>query len=148
MMVRDMGQNCGHEGCNDHHRHPPEQKGGVLGIIAPLVACLFCPACMSAWLKLLALAGVGFMLTESEHLWLLLGASAVAVFTAWLTARQSRRWACFAMCVAGASAMISAHFLDELVWLEWSGAALMVTSALFERWKRVVSNAQRVRAAA
>jgi len=121
---------CGH--CEAPAASPGRGRSGW-ATLAPVLACLVCPACLSTWAKLLAFAGVGLALSEGQHLVLLLAACAVAlVFTVRATLRGGSRWA-LAGTAAGVVLLMVAHVSGDAAPLEWVGMALLVLSGFADR---------------
>jgi hypothetical protein len=87
---------------------------------------------VSLYAKALAAFGVGLVISERTHGWLLAAAVALSLATSVWSARRTGRWASFAGTLAGAAAVVLGHAL-AVRWLEWAGVALLVLSGLRER---------------
>jgi hypothetical protein len=117
-------------GCAQHASPPPRSLWATL---APAVSCAACPTCMALWKPLLALLGVTFVFTETEHAWLLLGSLVVALGVGLWDVRRSGVWGPFWLTVAGSAFMAAAHLPGDIDALEWTGLGLLASSMLL-RW--------------
>jgi hypothetical protein len=131
----DVDTHRHHPACDcEHHRSPAtgdSVAGGLWASVLPLLACAVCPACLSAYAKILSALGVGLVLTETQHavIMSLAVASSVAV-SAWRTKRTGRAWP-LAVSVSGASLVVVGH-LSERSALEWSGVLILLVGGLLE----------------
>lgn len=134
------------------HRTVAHRAARALSVVAPVVACAFCPACLASYTKLLSLVGVGLALTEEQHTVLLTSALGVSIAASVWRARRAGRWSPFAGAFTGALLALVGHFCDR-AWLEWSGTGIMIASAWYEgriarrhRSPRVAGEEERVHA--
>jgi hypothetical protein len=119
---------CGHE----HHAPPPRDvQAGWLASLLPILACAVCPACLSAYAKVLSAFGVGLFLTDTQHAIIMAVAvtSSVAVST-WRTVRSGRRWP-LAVSLCGSCLVVGGHLLDHNV-IEWVGVLVLLVGGLVE----------------
>ncbi|MCA2981105.1 MAG: hypothetical protein INH41_06685 [Myxococcaceae bacterium] len=130
-----MGDSRHHVGCDcEHHRSaqaPPSAASGWVASVLPVLACAVCPACLSAYAKLLSALGVGLVLTEAQHavIMTVAVASSVAV-SGWRTVRTRRRWPLL-VSLGGASLVVAGHLLEHGV-MEWAGVLVLLAGGLAE----------------
>ena len=120
-------------GCGHDHAPRPAARGGFLASLAPALACAFCPACLSTYAKVLAVAGVGVVFTERQHTALLAAALTLSVVAgAWATAR-TRRAGPLAVALVGGGLIAAGHLLSDASWLEWTGVLTLIGGGVVER---------------
>lgn len=123
---------CGHDGCGDRRA---VSSAGAWSSILPLVACAFCPVCLSTYAKLGSALGAGAALGEGVHTALLGFALAlslgVSAWRWWVT----RRTGPLVLTLFGVSVLGAGHVAETVV-LEWTGIAAMIASGLWERMQR------------
>lgn len=121
--------------CDHSHDHDVD-RSGLLGALAPVVACLFCPACMSLWVPMVASSGFAVAATESQHGILLAISVTIAMASAvWRLVRRSDRGA-FALTALGCALLVSAHVV-EVPMLEVAGMLVLIGLAVTEVWRSV-----------
>lgn len=103
----------------------------MLASVLPLLACAVCPACLSAYAKVLSAVGVGLVLTETQHAVIMAIAvtSSVAV-SGWRSYRAARVWPVM-VSVSGATLVIGGH-LFETGAVEWAGVLVLLIGGLVE----------------
>jgi hypothetical protein len=97
--------------------------------LLPIFACALCPACISAWAPLLATAGVGFVLTESQHTGLLLGTIALSLGVAVWRVRRTQAWVPVLLTATGGAAMLAGHGLNDNAVLAGLGVLCFLSAA-------------------
>ena len=103
--------------------------------LLPVLACAVCPACVTTYAKVLSLVGLGFGLTETQHLILLvLALSASLSISAWRSWR-SRRWWPITMAVLGSTLVAIGHIQGDLHALEWMGVVVLLLGGLGEHFR-------------
>lgn len=114
---------------------PPEASRAErwLANLAPILACAVCPACVTTYATVLSWVGLGFALSESQHVMLLAVAVAISLG---LSARRSwieRRVGPIAVSLVGCTLLVLGHVLGEIHALEWSGVAVLLVGGLVDR---------------
>jgi hypothetical protein len=125
MMSRDCCETPG------HHR-PPAARAGWWALLAPLLACAVCPACVTLYAQVLSVIGLGFELGTQTHEVLLFVAVALAGGVAFARFLRLGRLAPFAVTLAGCGLVVGGHVADVHA-LEWSGVALLVAGGVVEQ---------------
>jgi hypothetical protein len=121
------------QACPCGHDHAPAERGGLLGALAPVLACAICPACVSTYAKALAVLGVGITLTARQHAALLVVALSLSIGVSARRAWQARRAWPVIVALAGATLVCFGHFGSERPLLEWFGIAVLLAGGLVER---------------
>ena len=117
------------------HSHDVD-RSGLLGALAPVVACLFCPACMSLWVPMVASSGFAVAATETQHGLLLAVSVTLAMSSAtWRLARRADR-AAFGLTALGCALLVSAHVI-EVPMIEVAGMLVLVGLAASEVWRSI-----------
>jgi hypothetical protein len=118
---------CGGQSDRRHHRGT---RLSWLGMFAPVLACAFCPACLTLYASLLSAVGVGITFTEADH-HALLGAAVVSciVVAAWRS-RREQTIVPLAVGGLGCSVLVLGH-VGERAWIEWIGIVVLLTGAWF-----------------
>ncbi|HJL15676.1 MAG TPA: MerC family mercury resistance protein [Sandaracinaceae bacterium LLY-WYZ-13_1] len=125
----DHGHACD---CPAHRGGDHAERGGWWGLLAPVLVCLVCPACLSTYAKVLAALGVGVSLTNEQHGWLLAVAVAVSlVVSGWRSWRARRVWP-IAVAVVGGGLLLAGHLAHQHA-LEWVGIAVLLVGGLVEQ---------------
>ena len=119
--------------CPEHPHRPRAES--VWASLAPAVSCAACPACMAMWKPLLAVAGVTFAFSDTQHAWLLFGSLAVALGVGAWDVRRSGIWAPFWLTAGGSFLLLASHVLGHHQALEWTGL-LVLAASVFLRWAR------------
>lgn len=112
---------CGGHAARHHHRR---SRLAWLGYFAPVLACAFCPACLTLYASLLSAVGVGIAFTEAEHHALLGVAVALCIVVAAWRSRRERTVVPLAVGGLGCTILVLGH-IGERAWLEWSGIAVL-----------------------
>lgn len=100
----------------------------------PVLACAVCPACVTAYAKVLSLVGLGFGLSETQHVILLvLALTCSLAVSAWRSWR-SRRWWPIATAIVGAALVTVGHVSDSHM-LEWLGVLVLLVGGLVEHFR-------------
>src|SRR5262245_40116393 len=97
----------------------------------PVMACAFCPVCVGAYTGVLSAIGLGFLVSERVHTWLLIGAVGIAVTSAGLATRRHKTPAPMVIAVAGAAAALAGHLLSDIHALVYSGVALLGAASIW-----------------
>jgi len=113
----------------------PARPGYVssLTVLLPLIACAFCPACLTLWAPLLASLGLGFALPEAVHPVGIGIAVLVALAPAVLRARRAKVWRPLLFVAAGAGMLLATHALHGGRIVELLGALGLVVGSVLER---------------
>ncbi|MBP8808912.1 MAG: hypothetical protein KBG48_15080 [Kofleriaceae bacterium] len=120
--------------CTAHRARPPA-GAGWWSLLLPILACALCPACVTTYAKLFAVLGVGFGLSETQHVALLVVALAGSLgVSAWRTVRTGRRWP-LSVAVVGATAVAIGHAVPSAHLLEWVGVAILLAGGLTEHFR-------------
>jgi hypothetical protein len=105
--------------------------------LLPVLACAICPACLTTYAKILAVFGVGFGLSELEHLVLLVVAVGTSVaVSAWRTVRSGRAWP-LVFALSGSALVVLGHVVGDLHVVEWTGVLVMLAGGLGEHFRLV-----------
>jgi len=130
-------------------KEQPAASPTLWSSLLPVLACAVCPACVTTYAKVLSLVGLGFGLTETQHLVLLvLALGASLAISAWRSWRSRRAWP-IAMAVLGSSLVALGHLQGDLHALEWAGVLVLLLGGLGEHFRlrqRVKATAFSVRA--
>ena len=102
-------------------------------LFLPLVACAFCPACVTLWAPLLASLGLGFALPGAVHPAGIARAVLVAVTPAVLRARRAKAWLPLLFVAAGAVLFLATHVFGAGRAVELLGAISLVVGSALER---------------
>lgn len=109
------------------------ESTGLWSLVLPLLACAVCPACLATYSKILSVFGVGFGLSETHHLVLLVFAITVSVaVSAWRSWRTKRRWP-VAVALTGSALVLLGHFGGDLHFVEWTGVAVLLVGGFAEQ---------------
>jgi len=122
------------------HRARTAPKVGLWPSLLPVLACAVCPACLATYAKLFSALGVGFGLSERQHVALLIVAVTASVLvSAWRTWRAKRIWP-LAIALTGSSLVLFGHFAGDLHLIEWAGMLCLLGGGLTEqlRLRRLV----------
>jgi hypothetical protein len=115
------------------HRKAVSSGSGLWASLLPALVCAVCPACLTAYAKILSTLGIGFGLNEAQHLGLLAATVALSVsLSAWRSWQTRRPWP-VAIALVGACLLLSGHFAGDLQALEWTGAAVLLAGGLVEQ---------------
>lgn len=125
---------CGDVACARPASSPTEPKASGLAALAPVLACAFCPACLSLYAKLASAVGAGLAIGEVAHTVLLGVAMLVSIAASSYRYRATRRGWPFALSWLGVGLMTLAHVLGELTSLELAGMGALVASVLVDRF--------------
>jgi hypothetical protein len=126
-------------GCCDCPAHrevarDPAERASRWSALLPIFACALCPACISAWAPLLAAAGLGLALTESQHTGLLLGTIALSLGVALWRARRTRAWLPVVLTAGGGGLMLGGHALNDNAALAGLGVLCFLSAAGLGVW--------------
>jgi hypothetical protein len=117
------------------HRAPRAANAGVWSAILPVLACAVCPACLTTYAKLFSVLGIGFGLTELQHLVLLVVAISASIgVSAWRSWRTRRLWP-IAIALTGSALVATGHFAGDLHAVEWAGVLLLLVGGLIEHFR-------------
>jgi len=106
-----------------------------LSAVLPVLACAFCPACLTTYAKLFSVLGVGFGLSELHHLVLLVTALAASLgVSAWRSIRTRRVWP-VAVALTGSSLLAVGHLVGDLHAVEWVGVCVLLVGAITEHFR-------------
>lgn len=109
---------------------------GVWATLLPLVACAFCPACLSLWATILSALGVGFALSESQHRVALLVAVGVALGAGLWRARITQRLAPLGLSALGCALLLLHEFWLERGPLLVCAIALLLASTVLDHLQK------------
>jgi hypothetical protein len=90
---------------------------------------------LTTYAKLLAVAGVGFGLSETAHVLLLALALAASLVVSGYRSWRSRRIWPIAFAATGATLISLAHLLGEVRTLEWLGVLVLLAGGLAEHFR-------------
>ena len=102
----------------------------------PVLACAVCPTCLGAWAQALSAVGAGFVITETQHLVLLVIAVAVTLFVSGRRYARSRRKGPLGLALAGSVGLVASHFLGENQALAWSSIVVLVAASIWQERAR------------
>ena len=105
----------------------------MLTVLLPLVACAFCPACLTFWAPLLASLGLGFALPEAAHPAGIAIAVLVVLAPAALRARRVKVWRPLLLVAVGAAVLVATHTLGGGRFVEFLGALSLILGSFLER---------------
>lgn len=129
-----------HEGCCGGHRHPARVakpgRSTLFGAVLPVLACAVCPTCIGAWAQALSAVGAGFVITETQHLVLLVAAVVVTLVVSGRRYARSRRKGPLVLALAGSVGLVASHFLGENQALAWSSIAILVAASIWQERAR------------
>ncbi|MBL8608269.1 MAG: hypothetical protein JNL38_13175 [Myxococcales bacterium] len=136
-----------HHACDcAHHRaaRPGARRAGALSWALPILACAVCPSCITTYAKVLSGLGLGFALTEAEHVALLVVCVAVSLGAAVRDLTRDRRAGPFAATAGGCAALVASHLAEPHApaWLPWVGAALLLVGGAWGHWGRRLARAR------
>ena len=114
-------------------RHARPGNMSSLTLLLPLLACAFCPACLTLWAPLLASLGLGFALPEAVHPAGIGIAVLVALAPAAQRARRAKAWRPLLFVAAGAGMLLATHAVHGGRIIELLGALCLVLGSLLER---------------
>lgn len=115
-------------------------NAGPWSALLPVLVCALCPACLATYAKLLSVLGVGFSLSESQHLVLLSLAIGCSVgMSSWRSWRTQRVWP-LGVALLGAALVSLGHVAGDLHELEWVGVGVLFIGGFSEharirRWR-------------
>ncbi|HVW27876.1 MAG TPA: hypothetical protein VHC69_21065 [Polyangiaceae bacterium] len=121
--------------CSHHvHEHKePAAARTLWTLLGPLVACVFCPVCISHWAPFAAGIVGGVAISEGQHLAVLLGGLGVALVPALIAARKTGRRAAAAVTVFGVVVLLADHLIKERPAIEAFGMLALVAGAVLTR---------------
>ncbi len=121
---------CGHH----HHRHAKDAAGrsSFFAAVLPVLACAVCPTCLGAWAQVLSALGVGLVVTEAQHLALLVVAVSVTLFVSARRYVRSRRKGPLALSLAGCLGLVASHVLGEIETLAWASIMVLVAASIWQ----------------
>jgi hypothetical protein len=125
------------------HRHAvgdAARDASWWGAFLPIFACAVCPACFSAWAPLLATAGLGLALTESQHTALLVGTTALSLAVAVWHARRTRAWLPVLLTGAGGTCLLAGHVRNDNALLAALGVLCFLSAAALGVWSKRNAN--------
>lgn len=128
---------CGDAACRPSLRLQEagrKSSGGVVAAAAPLLACLFCPACLSLWAKLGGALGAGMAIGEAAHGVVLAAALFVSTVASLWRYRGTGRKGPLAAALLGTLLLAAAHLLGEVTALEIAGMAILIGGVVLDRW--------------
>ena len=135
-----------HEGCCGGHRPKAKTaapgRSSFLGVVLPVLACAVCPTCLGAWAQALSAVGVGFVMTETEHLVLLITAVVITLAVSGRRYARSRRAGPLLLSLAGAAGLVASHALGEIQVLAWSSIGVLVAASIWQERARPRKAAQ------
>jgi hypothetical protein len=121
--------------CPAHRHSPPKPSAGAWSVLLPIIACAVCPACLATYAKLFSVFGVGFGLSDSQHLLLLTVAVLVSLGVSSFRSWRSKRWWPIATAGFGAALIVAGHVAGDLHQLEWAGVAVLLVGGLREHFR-------------
>ncbi len=124
--------------CDCSHHDAAEPSSRVSGFapwatLAPILACAFCPVCLSHWLPIVAGVGIGVGLSERQHSVLLIVALGIAVVPAAIATRRTRRFLPLIATVFGALALVASDVAGARGAFDALGMAALVIGAVLAR---------------
>jgi hypothetical protein len=143
LMLSPRHAATSHCDCAAHRVRSSEAgaRASFWGALLPVLACAFCPACITAWAPLLATAGIGVALNESQHSLLLIVAIALSLGVASWRARRARAWAPVLLTGLGGAAMLGGHAWNDNAPLESLGVLCLLSAAALGALPRSVRRA-------
>ncbi|MBX3226969.1 MAG: hypothetical protein KIT84_40975 [Labilithrix sp.] len=114
----------------------------------PILACALCPGCIATYAKVLSALGIGVALSETQHLWLLLGCIAFSLGFGVRELRVTRRYGPLLLTTSGCAVFLVVHAFGEdvgLAGLSWLGVALLVAGAVWGHRVRLGHRRDRAR---
>ena len=120
-------------GCGAHEASDAgSDRGGGWAMLAPILVCLVCPACLSTYAKAFAALGVGISLTDEEHTWLLALAVALSLaVSGWRSWRGRRVWP-IGLAIVGCGMLLGGHLTSHHP-SEWAGIGVLLVGGLVEQ---------------
>ena len=119
------------------HRAPASSppNAGLWSALLPVLACAVCPACLTTYATVFSAMGIGFVLSEAQHLVLLVIAITASVgVSAWRSWR-TRRALPITIAVAGSALVGIGHFSGDRHAFEWAGVLLLLAGGLIEHFR-------------
>lgn len=113
------------------HAKPAAGAGSPWASVLPVLACAVCPACLSAYAKVLSAFGVGLFLSERQHAVILSVAVACSLVVSGARSVKSRRWWPLSTSLAGSVLVVAGH-VGEWPGLEWAGVVTLLVGGLAE----------------
>jgi hypothetical protein len=114
----------------------------LLGSLLPILACALCPACLGVWAQVLSFVGIGVIVTESQHHFLLGLALLVAFVTSAFAFARTRFVGPFVLTMVACFLVAGSHFFaEENHLLSWFSIAVLLGASLWQR--RKVRSAQK-----
>ncbi|MDI1446817.1 hypothetical protein [Polyangium sp. 6x1] len=111
-------------------------RSSLLGAALPVLACAVCPTCLGAWAQALSAVGVGFVITETQHLVLLVAAVVITLVVSVHRHARSRRVGPLALSLVGCAGLIASHALGEIQVLAWASIAVLVGASIWQERAR------------
>ncbi|MDC3957710.1 MerC family mercury resistance protein [Polyangium jinanense] len=129
-----------HEGCCGGHHHKARAtkpgRSSLLGVVVPVLACAVCPTCLGAWAQALSAVGVGFVVTETQHVVLLVAAVVITLVVSVRRYARSRRTGPLALSLAGSAGLVASHVLGEIQVLAWASIAVLIAASIWQERAR------------
>lgn len=107
-----------------------------LATLAPFLACLLCPVCLSAILGAFSAAGVGFLIGAETHSFLIGASLVISMASIGWSAGRRRRIGPLLCGVTGALVLLAGHASETLVVELFGLAGLLLGSAVNLRTPR------------
>lgn len=125
--------NNGTSSCACLHHSEARDRSARWASLVPILTCLVCPACLSAYAKVASFIGLGFSISENMHLGVLLVAVLVSISVSiWRSLQLQSVWPA-AVSFVGCLALVLSHFMDENPFLMGMGVVILLGGGLWER---------------
>ncbi len=118
-----MGAEC----CG--HQRP--RRAGLLGVVPAIVACAFCPACLSVWTSMLPALGLGFTISERTHFILVCASLLISLASLAWAWRSHRRAGPLVGALAASAFVIANQLTLEKPWIELPALALLLAVSIW-----------------
>lgn len=96
-----------------------------------MLACAVCPTCLGAWAQALSAVGVGFVVSETQHLVLLVAAVVITLVVSVRRYARSRRAGPLVLSLVGSAGLVASHALGEIQVLAWTSIAVLVAASIW-----------------
>jgi hypothetical protein len=137
MTVPDHNAACHACDCASHRAAEPGSRAtDAWSAILPALACAACPACLPMYAKLFAVLGLGFELTELQHVLLLCVAITASLAVSTRRAWRLRRVWPVAIALSGSALIALSHVGGEHPAAEWAGILTLLVGAVLEHVRR------------
>jgi hypothetical protein len=107
------------------------RRAGWLGVLPAIVACAFCPACLSVWTSLLPALGLGVTISERTHFVIVCASLVISLASLAWAFRIHRRSGPLIGAGLAATIMLANELSLEKLWIELPALGLLLIMSIW-----------------